>query len=519
MDHRKTVSIVGAGPGGLTAGMILASQGYRVDIYEKQPVVGGRNAALELGPYTFDLGPTFLMMKDVLEEKFTLAGRDIDDYLDLREVDPLYRISWGDGRELRPSRLDREGTRAQIEALFPGNGAGYSAFLEQEAIKYERLLPVLKRSYNSPLDALNRDVLRALPYLDLHKSLYAQLGRYFDDEALKLAFTFQAKYLGMSPWEAPGSYSMIPYVEHSGGVWHPIGGLNKISHAMAEVIGEHGGQIHLGSEVEQVLVEGRRAVGLRLEGGRELRSDLVVLNADFAQAMHRLIPREHLRRWTPERLERTQFSCSTFMLYLGLDTIYDEVPHHTILFADDYQRNIAEVTGSLELSDDLSIYVQNASVLDPTLAPAGTSSLYVLVPVPNLRGDIDWGRRTPALRQRVLEVIERRGGMPGLRQHIEVEQVITPQHWQQTYDVHLGAVFNMAHSFNQMLFFRPHNKFEELDGLFLVGGGTHPGSGLPTIYESAQISASQILAQDGRALAAQPLIRRLRPASPRLAAA
>jgi phytoene desaturase len=491
---KKRVVVVGAGPGGLTAAMILASKGYHVDVYEKHAAVGGRNAALKLGDYTFDTGPTFLMMRFILEQVFDLCGRSVDDYLDIRSLDPLYRLIFGPGREFLPTR-DHERMREQTDRLFPGNFKGYERFMEYEARKYARLEPCLRVPYGDLTSMVSPNLIRALPYLDAHKSLIQHLGTFFDDDTLKLAFTFQAKYLGMSPWQCPGLFSMIAYIEHSGGIHHPIGGLNRISHAMAKVVEEEGGHIHLSTPVKKLDVRDGRAVGIVLESGDTVGADHVVLNADFGHAMNYLVDRRHLRKWTPETLEKKGLSCSIFMLYLGVDRTYD-LPHHNIFFAADYRENIRQIAEKLVLPPDPSFYVQNACVTDPTLAPKGKSTIYVLVPVPNTRGRVDWLRERATYRDLVVRLLETRAGLTDISKHIEVEHVTTPQEWEDDYSVYRGAVFNLAHGIDQMLYFRPHNEFEDVKGCYLVGGGTHPGSGLPTIYESGRISAGLILKRD-----------------------
>lgn len=492
---RKKVCVVGAGPGGLTAAMILQSNGYDVEVFEKQPYVGGRNAAVHVGEYTFDLGPTFLMMKFILEEMFEIAHRKVEDYLDIRRLDPLYRLVFGDGRELFPTS-DRASMKEQIARLFPGNYRGYERYMKYEEEKFARLVPCLQVPYGSPVDFLRPRFLKAAPYLDAHLSLHQHLGRYFDAEELKLAFTFQAKYLGMSPWKCPATFSIISFIEHSGGVHHPIGGLNQISAAMAKVIEEEGGKVHLGQGVEQVLVRAGRAVGVRLESGGEVRADYTVINADFGHAMSKLMPPGSVKKWSPVNLEKRGLSCSGFMLYLGLDKVYDGIPHHNIVFASDYKRNVSEIADTLVLSEDPSIYIQNAAVTDQTLAPEGKSTIYVLVPIANNRSGIDWPAEKDRFREKVLDIAETRGGLTDLRKHIVCERTITPQQFEDEVFVYRGAVFNLAHTIDQMLYLRPHNEFEEVEDCYLVGGGTHPGSGLPTIYESGRISAGLIMKKD-----------------------
>lgn len=303
---KKKVIIIGAGPGGLTAGMLLAHNGYEVEIFEKEDCVGGRNRAIKIDGYTFDVGPTFLMMLFILEEMFEKSGRKLSDYLELKSLDPMYRLVYGDGRELFPTG-DKEKMKEQIEKLFPGNACGYEKFLAYEKEKFSRLTPCLQVPYSSPVSMISRDLLKAVPYLDAHKSLFKHLGRFFNNDDLKTAFTFQAKYLGMSPWKCPGVFSMISFIEHTGGIYHPIGGLNQISHAMAKIIEEEGGKIHLSTKVKEVIIEKRKSKGIKLENGEEVRGDNVIINADFGHAMTHLIKKDLLRKWTEKNLRKNCF--------------------------------------------------------------------------------------------------------------------------------------------------------------------------------------------------------------------
>jgi phytoene desaturase len=492
----KRVIVVGAGPGGLTASMLLASKGYDVTVFEKRAEVGGRNSALHIGDYTFDVGPTFLLMKDVLEGVFKQAGKDVHAYMDIRELDPMYRLLFKGGRALYPSR-DREKMKATLEAFSPGSSAGYLRYLDKERRKYNQLIPCLQMPYGRIRDFFSWQLISSIPYLDAHTSIYNVLARYFDNDDTRIAFTFQAKYIGMSPWEAPGTFSIISFIEHGDGIFHVMGGLNQLSQGMAKAAREAGAKIRTSAPVRRVLIENRTAVGVELEDGGIERADYVIVNADFAQAMTKLVSAGDRRKWTDTHIASRRYSCSTFMLYLGVNRRYEDIPHHSIIFAEDYRRNIDDIVRTGTLSSDLSFYVQNASVTDPSLAPAGKSALYVLVPVPNNASGIDWQKEAGPFRERVLDLIESRGGYKDLRSHIEVERMITPADWEQQMDVYRGATFNLAHNVSQMLYFRPHNEFEDFRNCYLVGGGTHPGSGLPTIYESGRISAELIMKRDG----------------------
>ncbi|MDA3887090.1 MAG: phytoene desaturase family protein [Candidatus Delongbacteria bacterium] len=492
----KNVNIVGAGPGGLAAGMILASNGYKVTIYEKENKVGGRNSYFQLGDYTFDIGPTFFMMKDVLETVFDKSGKKLEDYVDVVQLDPMYRLKFHDGRELYPSP-DKEKMKETMEKFSPGSFEGYIRYLHKEKKKYDKLLPCLSMPYGKISDFFSKQLITSIPYLDAHTSLYNVLARYFDDPDTRIAFTFQAKYIGMSPWSAPGTFSIISYIEHGGGIYHITGGLNQLSFKMSKAFEDLGGKIELSTSVKNVIVENGKAKGVELENGEKKLSDYTIINADFAHAMSKIVDKKDRKKYSDDSLQKKKYSCSTFMLYLGVKKEYPEIAHHSIIFAEDYKKNVDEITITKVLSDDTSFYVQNASVTDKTLAPEGHSTIYVLVPVPNNKSSIDWEKEKESFRNKVLDLLETKGGYSDLRENIVEEKIVTPEDWEKDHSVYLGATFNLAHNVGQMLYFRPHNEFEEFKNCYLVGGGTHPGSGLPTIYESGRISAELIMKKDG----------------------
>jgi phytoene desaturase len=486
---KKKIVIVGAGPGGLTAAMVLAKRGFDVEVFEKAPVVGGRNAELAVGDFRFDIGPTFLMMKFVLDRAFEETGEKSEDYLDFKRLDPMYRLIFPDFSMDVTS--DREEMKAQIARCFPGEEAGLDKFFDRESDRFRHIYACLEKDYSSIADFFKPTFLRAIRYIPFGRSIYQYLGNYFRSERLRLSFTFQSKYLGMSPWECPGFFVILPYIEHEFGIFHVRGGLSEISRAMAKVAEKHGAKIHLNAPVRELFIQDGNVRGVSLEDGTQVLADETVLNADFAHAMRTLVPPGILKKYSPAKLEKKKFSCSTFMLYLGLDKVYTDLPHHSIVFARDYHRNTDDIFKNLKLSDDISFYIRNSSINDDKVAPHGKSGIYVLVPVPNQSSGIDWAKEKARFREMVLDAIATRTSLGDLRPHIEVERVITPADWDAG-GVFLGATFNLAHSMNQMLYFRPHNKFEELDNCYLVGGGTHPGSGLPTIYQSGLIAANLI---------------------------
>jgi phytoene desaturase len=295
----------------------------------------------------------------------------------------------------------------------------------------------------------------------------------------------------MSAWECPGAFAMLSYMEHEHGIFHTKGGLSEIPAGLGRAAADCGAKIHTGTAVKELILDGRKVAGVELENGEKVYADSVVINADFAQAMSQLVPDGALKKYTKEKLNSMKYSCSTFMMHLGVDKLYD-LPHHTIVFAKDYKKNVDEIFTSGQESDDISFYIRNASVTDPTLAPEGKSSLYILVPTPNLDGDIDWEEAQARYRGLTMKALADRLGMDDLEEHIEVEKIYTPKTWETELDIFKGATFNLSHCLSQLAFMRPRNRFEEFRNCYLVGGGTHPGSGLPTIFESARISSNLI---------------------------
>jgi len=485
----KKVLIIGGGPGGVASALLLASRGIEVHVFEKHDRLGGRTSAHEIDGYRFDIGPTFLMMKSLLDRIFIEAGRDSADYLDFVRLDPMYELRYDD--EIFRACNNTEDTKAEIERLFPGQSAAMDVFLKREKARFKKLLPAFERDFSLSLRSLSPDLLPALPHLSLGSTVFANLKKYFTDDKLALLFAFQSKYLGMSAWECPGAFAMLSYMEHEHGIYHTIGGLSEIPVALGRAAADCGAHIHTGTPVKKIILEGRKVVGVELENGEKVYGDSVIINADFAHAMTHLFPDGALKKYTGEKLSRMKYSCSTFMMHLGVNKVYD-LPHHSIVFARDYKKNIEEIFKLNRSSDDISFYVRNASVTDSTLAPAGKSSIYILVPTPNLDGDVDWDEVQDRYRSMVFKAFEDRLGITDLEESIEVEKIYTPRTWNTELDIFKGATFNLSHCLSQMAFMRPRNRFEEFGNCFLVGGGTHPGSGLPTIFESARIASNLI---------------------------
>ena len=485
------VLIIGAGPGGLASAILLAAAGVRVKVLERLPVIGGRTSCIESDGFKFDLGPTFFLYPRVLDEIFRAAGTSLREEVELVRLDPQYRIQFGAGGKLdcTPHVASME---RQISELSPADAPGFRRFLDDNRNKLDLMQPCLETPFLGWQDLLQMRLLKMLPTLRPHQSVDSYLARFFKDERVRLAFCFQSKYLGMSPFRCPSLFSILSFLEYEYGVFHPTGGCSAVTAAMARVAERLGVEICLSEPVEEILFNGRRAIGVRTPNNIH-RAHAVIVNADFARAMEKLVPDNLRRRWTDKRLRKKKYSCSTFMMYLGVEGAFD-LPHHTIHIAKEYRRNLDEIENQHVLSEDPSFYVQNACVTDSSLAPRGHSALYVLAPVTHQHPNVDWSKERSRFRNLLLNKI-RQAGYEVTRDRIRYERVITPADWDTRYEIYRGATFNLAHTLDQMLHLRPHNRFEDLDGMYLVGGGTHPGSGLPVIFESARIS-SRLLLED-----------------------
>ncbi|MDP6906282.1 MAG: phytoene desaturase family protein [Candidatus Thalassarchaeaceae archaeon] len=492
-DSETNVLIVGAGPGGLASALLLAKAGLNVQIIEKSNKVGGRTKLFTKDGYTFDTGPTFFHYPEVVEEIFQAIGLDAHNELDLIRLDPNYRLIFGQGGCI-DATTDVEHMVEQIRELCGEKDAeGFRRYIRDNRRKLEMSKKCLNTPWKSVWDIFSKRAFRVSRVLRPWRSVASDLSKSFKDERMQLAMSFQTKYLGMSPFHAPSLFTILAYLEYEYGIFHPKGGLGKITEKMAEIALEMGVEIRLSEAVEELLFENKKVVGVRTPKGN-YKSDCVVMNADFASGMKALVPDKMRKKWSNKKLEKKSYSCSTFMLYLGLDNKYD-TPHHQIYASSEYQNNLEDIVKHRVTWDDPSFYVQNACITDPELAPKGCSTLYILVPVTHMHESVDWDEIKVKFRDLIISQLPKLG-FEDVKEHIVSETIVTPDDWGNR-DVYKGAVFNLAHGLDQMLWKRPQNRFEEFEGLYLVGGGTHPGSGLPTILESGRISSKLICADMG----------------------
>ncbi len=492
-SKNKKIIIVGAGPGGLAISMLLANAGLNVTVLEKQDQVGGRTGQIKQDGFTFDIGPTFFLYPPVIEKVFAACDFDLWEEIPMKKLDPMYRLVF-ENRGHLDARGNIKAMMDEISRLAPDDAPALQRYMDENRQKLEHFKPVLENSFESVKDFVRPDVMKSVFMLRPQLSIDGDLKRYFADDRIRQAFSFQAKYLGMSPFNCPSLFTILAFLEYEYGVYHPIGGCGAVMDKMAELATHMGVKIKLCEGVESIDFDGRRAKAAVTAEGR-YECDAMVMNADFGRAMEKLVPNKIRKRWKDKTIAKKKYSCSTFMMYLGIKGRYDDLPHHTIFLTEDLKGNIDEIQDRKVVPTEPSFYIQNASINDPTLAPNGMSTLYVLVPVANLEGETEW---TEAQETEFREVALKRLkaiGLNDVRERIVTEKIMSPIRWQNELDVYNGATFNLSHTLTQMLTFRPHNRFEDLDGVYLVGGGTHPGSGLPVIFESARISAG-LMAKD-----------------------
>ena len=478
--------VIGAGPGGLAAAMLLSHSGAKVTVLEKQDRVGGRTSSIQEKGFTFDLGPTFFLYPEILEGIYQQCGLNFQEEIEMTQLDPHYKL-WFEGRDhiiASPSPVHME---REVSRLSPSEQGGFNRFMEDNRKKFASFAPVLRKPFHSIWDLIDPKLLRLLPYFRPRQSVESDLGSFFKDDRLRLACAFQSKYLGMSPKTCPSIFTILSFLEYEYGIFHPKGGCGAVSRRMAEAAKRLGADIRLEEPVTEIKFKGKKAHFV-VTPKNKYPCDALVINADFASAMQELVPDELRRDWKNKHLKKKKYSCSTFMMYLGLNRTFPELHHHNIFLSQVYQQNLTDIERDHRLSENPSFYVCNPVATDSSMAPRGKSALYVLVPVTHQHHNVDWKQNERRYRNLTIKQLKKIG-LTDIESAIEYERVLPPSEWEANYNIFKGAVFNLAHSLDQMLFRRPQNRFRDLEGVYLVGGGTHPGSGLPVIYESANISS------------------------------
>jgi phytoene desaturase len=489
----KKVAVIGSGFGGLAAAVRLQAQGFQVTVFEKNERVGGHAYQLKKQGYTFDMGPSLITAPDIIRSVFAAAGKRAEDYMELLPLDPFYRIYFHD-----KTFLDYNGTPDQMKEQI-------GKFNEDDARNYDRFMADAKQLY----DAVITDGLGSTPFMDIKTFLgflpralklnalypaFSFVKRYFKDFRTRFTFSFHPLFIGASPFTAPAMYLMIPYLERCGGVWFSKGGMYSFIQALENVFEDIGGEIRTNSPVEEIIVEGGKARGVRIAGEKNIfEADAVVSNADFAHTYTKLIKAKHRRKWTDGRVLRMDYSMSAFLMYIGTRKQYPELLHHTLILSERYRELVADIFDKKVLPEDFSMYLHVPTRSDAGMAPAGCESMYVLIPVANLASGLQWEAIKDEYASRVLRFLEEEFGMEGLRENIDVLELFTPEDFKRNRNSHLGSAWGLVPKLTQTAYLRPHNRSEDIPNLYFVGTNTHPGAGVPGVLLTAETTEKVIL--------------------------
>jgi phytoene desaturase len=494
MYSRQTALIIGAGLGGIAAAARLARNGYDVTVLEKNSTPGGRCGQLVRDGHRFDIGATLFLMPEVFAETYAALGERMEDHLDLRRIDPTYQIHFDDGTQLALSS-DLNAMQSQLEAMEPGSFGGLLRYLDEGHTHYHlSLRRFIGRNFYSLLDYFSPQNLPLLYKLKPLVKHYDNIGNYFQHPKLKAAFTFQNMYLGLSPYDAPATYSLLQYTELADGVWFPIGGLYRVVESLVDIAEAYDVRFIYNSPVQRIVVDGRHATGVILEDGSHLKADVIVANADLPYVYRHLLP----DRGAAERLDRKKYTSSAIMFYWGVDKVYHQLGHHNVFLAGDYRGSFDRIFKDKTLPDEPSFYVHAPARTDPAAAPPGADTLLVLVPVGHLDEAVprDWDALKSRARTAVLSRLASMG-VTDLEAHLKFEIGYTPRDWSDFYNLTKGAAFSLSHNFLQVGYLRPHNRHRRYRNLYFAGGSTHPGTGLPMVLLSARLTTERILKEIG----------------------
>ncbi|MBU8540539.1 phytoene desaturase family protein [Falsiroseomonas tokyonensis] len=484
LDHRPHAVVIGAGFGGLAAAIRLGARGWRVTVVEKLDAPGGRAYVYRQDGFTFDAGPTIITAPYLLEELWALAGQRMADHLDLRAMNPFYQIRFDDGTVMNCS-ADLDATRAEIARIAPEDLPGFARFIADSEKIFEVAFAKLA---DQPFHQLST-LLRAVPdmlRLQGYRTVYSKVSDYFTNDKLRIAFSFHPLLIGGNPLNTTAYYCLIAHLERLHGVHYAMGGMGAVVNGLVDLIHHFGGRLRTGVEVEQITVRDGQASGVRLAGGETLAADIVVSNADVGWTYTKLLSEQKRRRWTDAKVARANYSMSLFVWYFGTNRRFDDVYHHTMVLGPRYQELLTDIFKRKILSEDFSLYLHRPTATDPSLAPPGCDSFYVLSPVPHLGSGTDWARHAEPYRAAIEKRLEETV-LPGLGASLVTSRILTPQDFRDRLLSVQGAAFSLEPQLFQSAWFRPHNVSEDLPGLFLVGAGTHPGAGVPGVVSSARI--------------------------------
>jgi phytoene desaturase len=489
-NEQKTVLVIGAGIGGIATAARLAQHGYQVTVVEKADKAGGRCNLLVKDGHYFDTGPTFFLMNELYEQTFADLGENMADHLDLRRVDPTYRLHFGDGSQLALTS-DLNAMQTQLEAIESGSFGSFLRYLDEGRLHYKLSLKhAVDRHFRSIWDYFSPKNVPLLFKLKALRRHYANVGRYFSDPRLRAAFTFQDMYLSLSPYEAPATFSLLQYTELADGIWFPIGGMYRVIEVLRDIAEKLGVKFIYNVEVKEITIENKRASGVTLTDGQHIAADIVVANADLPHVYLNLLPDEGPAR----QMKRKKYTCSAVAFFWGVDKAYPQLGTHNLFLTGDYHTSIDGILKDLDLPDDPILYVHAPTRVDPSRAPEGQDTLTVVVPVGHINEDDpqDWATITERARRIVFERLAEIGA-DDLEQHIKFEESWAPPDWQSMFNLVKGSTHGLDHSFTQMGYLRPRNRHSRYHNLYFAGASTHPGSGLPTVLVSAKLTTERIL--------------------------
>jgi phytoene desaturase len=486
--NKRTALIVGAGLGGIATAGRLARHGYDVTVFEKNAIPGGRCGQILCDGHRFDTGPTLFLMPEVFEETFSALGENMKEWLDLRRVDPTYRIRFGDGTEIDLT-ANINHMQAQLEKIEPGSFGGFLKYLNEGHLHYKISLDkFVGRNFKNIFEYFSPANLPLLFQLKALVKHYDNIGHYFKSPHLKAAFTFQNMYLGLSPYDAPATYSLLQYTELADGVWFPIGGMYEVITSLVKIAESLGVKFRYNTPVESIEINGARATGVRLLDGESYQADIIIANADLPYVYKKLLPQDTIING----LDKKKYTCSSITYYWGVDKAYPQLGMHNVFLAGDYRASFDRIFNDFTLPDEPSFYVHAPTRIDPAAAPEGKETLMVLVPVGHLN---DGQADVPEMVNRAREYVFKRLqeiGITDLKENISFETVYSQQEWQNLYNLDKGAAFGLSHNFWQVGYLRPQNRHARYKNLYFVGASTHPGTGLPIVLLSARLVTERI---------------------------
>ncbi|EMF0309285.1 phytoene desaturase family protein [Enterococcus hirae] len=493
----KKIIVIGAGVAGLSAAVRLQKLGYEVTLYEKDRQVGGKMNQIKTAGFTFDLGPTIVMMPEIYREVFEFCGKDPDDYISMKKVDPMLKLYFNKEEPIEFSNDLIELTKT-LENISPEDTQGYFAFLADIYQRYTIAKEAfITKSFRGFWDFYNPKSLWAGIRLRTFSDAYTSISKFVKDDRLRKSLAFQTLYIGVSPYQGPSLYTIIPMIELFYGVYFIEGGMYTLATSLARLFEELGGKIVYETSVDEILIDNKIAKGIRI-GKEQVMADAIVCGADFPYAMKELIPDERKRgKYTNKKIAKFEYSCSCFLMYLGLDKKYPEEHLHSIYFAEDFKQNVDDLFERGKLPDDPSFYLYRPSLMDDSLAPEGQEGLYVLVPVPELSKYEKWTEQTmQAYRQKIIRLLKEKTIFKDIDEHIVSETLITPKDFSERFNAYNGATFGLKPTLKQSNYYRPHNKFAAAENLYFCGSSTHPGAGVPIVMQSAKLAVEELLRDD-----------------------